>query len=579
MTSNRYTLKSTFLAMAKKGGIFIPLAFLLVQMAALRANEPDLPVVASVDAGYFPTLAEDVLLRGASDSRSLGTYSHEGPDLRAQVATDIFPYENGTNFYRRYDSFFRPLDHTLGVLTRHDAITLEGLELSGHAAETSLVIDADAGLFTRRFDPDLAHVKAGPLYFDLLWVGAGVIYSDYNGRQPLPDKVDGDNTKDGWTGYVDVAVRGLFRITDTIYISAIANLMYLPFENELAFRMGNSAIPGVYTRLNVGDTVGDWDLLFYDEFIGRPGVDLSVDADADAIDRAGRYYFGFYEDRTNEFYNDRQAFFVNRAGFRATRPVFDREWRMGARIERSDYWRTFTFEEHGKRDYLELWLQYEGSRIPFAPRVSYEYWSNDGFDSMWHRGMLNLTGRITENVIWDGELGLGANTGTVSESVRWLWEVGLRHVINRSTLHGIRVGENFMNNEILNETITARYLRYYVNQRVNKSMHLDAFMQLSDNEVTDRPGIREHTRDRVAVGLALNYRPLDFTDLRASMFYEKVDQLATTDDQHRWVWRFEWIQRLAHRLTGNVFYQYEEMDSLRRPFTEHLFGMSLRRYF
>lgn len=552
------------------------MSFLAVGDAVAQkvASEPVLPVVDDQSAGYFPTIAEDTLLRGPYDSRSLGGWlggEIEGPDTRGQVATDLFRYyDNNPDFYQRNQNFFRPINKTLGVFTPFDGWTVE----SRRNQFASFTVDANMSLLTRAFEPELAHIKAGPLYFDVLWAGAGVIYSDFNGDLTL---YEGDSNDDGWLGYVELGVRGLLRITDSIYISAIANVIYLPFENELGLQLGNSTNPGLMFRLNINDVVAGWEILFFDQFQALSGLDIFVDADSPAIDQAGRYSFGFMSDRSNDFYNNRLAYFVNTVGFHASRLFFDNEWRLNFGIEHSDYWRSFSFDDHGKSDRLILAMQYEGSVLPFAPRFSYEYWSNDGYDSLLHQVQMQLNGRITENVNWRGTVGYAFSTGDMVEQNNFTWELALEQVLTRSTIHWIGVGDGYFYNEFQSDTRSARYARYGIDQRITNKFHIDAYAQYAYQEASAND--RFPVRDRFGAGLEFHYRPLDFTDLSARAYYEQVDQSDTTDDTARWVYRLEWTQQLSSRLTGNVFYQYEEMNSLSRPFTEHLFGLSMRRYF
>ncbi len=555
---------------------FIACALLSIVSLSANSQEPvlDLPVQTDHVSGYFPTVADDILLRGPNNNRFLGinldSNSGEGSDLASMTATGIYPYEDAEpNFYRRNQDFFKPLDHAFGFFTAHDALILER---SQRFQQTSLTLDATPGIFTRQFNPDLAMIKAGPFFFDLLWVGAGVLFSDYNGDQAA--FVDDDD--DGWAGYIDLSARALFRLTDTIYLSAAANLIYLPFENELAMRFGNGRNPAIFSRLNIADVVGPWELQFYNEFKGFVGLDFFADADAPAYDRSGRYFFGFQEDSSNSFLNDRQAFFVNKVGFWASRLVFDQQWQFGINVSRSDFWRSFDFENHSKRDQISTWLGYEGSVIPFAPRFYYDLLSYDGYNSLYHRLGVELTGRLTENVHWRGMAGYAMTTGVTNENNRFIWSFALDHSITQNTRHWLELGENFFDNENVAETLTSRYIRYTLEQRFHRTFYANAFAQFADGETSSA---NLQIRDRFGAGVMLNYQPLDFTQIRGTAYYEKADQGTTTDDSNRWLYKVEIIQQLGYRLTGNLFYQYEENDRARRGYTEHLMGVSVRRFF
>ncbi|MEN3939846.1 hypothetical protein WJU23_01025 [Prosthecobacter sp. SYSU 5D2] len=547
-------------------------------VTAQTAYEPTLPASTEVQsAGYFPTITEDILLRGPSDSRSLGIGlgpdAAGGPDGRGQVASGLFRYyDNNPDFYQRNIDFFRPVNNVLGHFTPHDSFVLESQRLQ----HVSFSADASLNLFTRTFNPELAHVKLGMLYFDVLWVGSGVVYSDFKGDMPVT--VNGDDDEDGWIAYVELGVRGLVRITDSIYFSVVANVIYLPFENKLGFALGNSGNSGIDFNFAYNDTIGEWEILLYNRFTGRPGLEIFVDSSSTAFDRAGRYSFGFLTDRSNDFFNENTALFGNTVGFAASRALFGNQWRLFFDIGHGDFWQTFDFDNHGTRDFLNLAMQYEGSSIPFAPRFSYGYVSNDGYRSLLHIFELQLTGRITENIDWAGSVGYATSTGDTSENDNFIWSLSLNHDLSRSTRHGVSMGENYFQNEFISDTRFARYLRYSLDQRITSRFNAGFFAQFSENETSTTDLFP--TRDRMGMGLSLTYRPLDFTSINAFALYEQSDSdREVFDDSARWLYRIQLNQQLGHRLTGNVFYQYEEFRSDLTQFSEHVCGLSLRRYF
>lgn len=559
------------------------LACLCLSIAAFaQTTEPVLPRADSAmyattllpdGGGYFPTSGEYPLLRGASNARSLGVEGNIGPDLRMQTATGLFPYQDPEpNFYQRHPGLFRNLDHVLGVFTPHDALTIESRELR----HTALTMDANLGLLTRTFSPDLAMVKLGPLYFDLLYIGAGVIWSDFNGRQNFPD-----GQGDGVVSYIDLGFRGLFRLTDTIYLSAAGMLMYLPQSNELAFGLGYGNQSSLGIDLFFGDTWKAWDVSFTNSFFGRPGLNFYVDSWNDGYDRAGRYWFGLQQRRanpTNRFANDRGVFFGNTMAFNASRLTFGGAWRFWSSLRHFDFWRGFDFDNHSKREQLSLALAYEGSVIPFAPVFSYDMFSFDGFESLLHRFLLGLTGRLTENINWGGSVGYLFNTGSSNDSGRFLWNMNLTHNLTERTTHSLSVGEMFFTNDVVNEALTSRYISYRVTHSFARNLQFSMFAQVSDRE--NAVNGRVNTPDayeRAGGGATLSYKPLDFTSMSASILHDT--SLKPQDLYSRWVSRVALSQQLSMRLTGSLIYQYEENSNRQGGFTEHMIQLGLRRYF
>jgi len=539
-------------------------------------QEPALPETLPLVAdGFFPTLVESPLLRGAYNARSYGgTGNGVGPDNRLQTATDIFPYEQAaSNFYERNPGVFANMDRALGVFLPYDAWTLESERLR----HTALTFDANLGILTRSFSPDLATIKAGPLYFDLLYLGAGAIWSDYNGN-------NGPQKTDGFISNVNMGVRGLLRITDTIYFSLAAQLMYLPGTNEFAFSLGNGTGSAFVANLSYGDSIGPWSVTFSDNFIGRPGINFVAHTSEPGSEQAGRYYYGIRQSsaRNGNFYTQNGAFFSNKVGFSASRLVLGGQWRFWSQLYHTDFWQTFDFTNHGQREHLGLALGYEGSIIPFAPRFNYDAYTFDKFNSIRHQIGVQFTGRLTENINWTGGVGYGFATGSTSKnskSNRFFWNMQFNHTITARTLHSLAFGEGFFTNDYSNDALTARYLNYRITHSFARNLQATVFAQISDRENTVSVGSLEggNSTSRAGGGATLTYQPLDFTSINAQAVYNTSLKPANTYDY--WVWRISINQQLGMRLTGNIFYQYLENSFGQTSFSEHAIGVSLRRYF
>ena len=532
--------------------------------------EPTLPSNTAAP-GYFPTLGESALLWGPYNARSQGNFpgDEQGPDLRKQTSSGLFPYvDSNPDFYQRNQSFFRPVNQTLGWLTPQDVWTVQFSQLDN----TSLTVDGNLGFLTRSFAPELATVKAGPLYLDVLWLGAGLLWSDYNGNS-LNNSVG--NKGDGTIGYVDIGLRGIVRVSDSIYISAVADLMYLPFTNRFALRFGGSQ-PGLLTRLNYSKTIGPWDVLLYDEFTGRPSLNWFGPANVNGYDRAGRYFYGFQSTApSNSFQNSNYVRFTNTIGASLSRLVFDNSWRLWLTGQHMDYWQTYGFTNHQRVEHLGAALGYEGSRIPFAPRFTYDMYMYGGSNTIIHQALVSLTGRLTENLNWLGRAGEYFSTGSGSKGNRFIWNVDLRHSLSKNTTQTLGVGETVFNNNVVGQSILTRYIQYSINQRFTSQTYGNAFIQYADSETNL---LTNQTGRRTSFGVALNYQPLDFTRLSATVIYDKLHQNSMASD--RWRYTLTATQQLGLRLTGSVFYQYEDYQvNSPSQFSEHLIGVTLRRYF
>jgi len=527
------------------------------------------------ESGYFPTQTEAPLLRGPSNSRSLRDQGGQsgmamGPDLQMQSATGLFPYKDQEgNVYQRNPNLFRNMDHLLSFLTPNDAWTVESNEVR-HAA---LTVDANSSILTRTFSPDLAMVKAGPLYFDLLWVGAGVIWSDYNGPQNF-----GPGQGDGVTSYVGAGFRGLVRVTDTIYLSAAGSLYYLPQVNRLAFGLGYGNQNSFAVDLFFSDVWGNWDVNFSNNFAGRPGLNFYSNTGQGAQERAGRYWFGLQQNRANQFNQNSSAYFNNNIAFSASRLVLGGAWRFWSTARHVDFWRSFDFTNHSQREQLSLVLGYEGSILPFAPRFTYNAYTMNHFHSIYHQIGMSLNGRITENVNWSGYLGYLFGSGSANKQNTFLWKIGLTHNINSKSIQNISVGECLFVNDYSNDALTARYVNYSINHNFSRQLRAGFFAQISDrqNYISTSNGTNPTTAG-AGGGATLTYQPLDFTSITAAIMHSESLQPSNLYDQ--WVSRLGITQQLSMRMTGTLLYQYQENNASQNHFTEHMIMLGLRRYF
>lgn len=537
--------------------------------------EPELPgALPPVSAGFFPTQAETPLLRGAANARSGYSNGYTGPDIRAQTATDLFPYEDQSpNFYQRNPIFHR-MDQVLGVFAGQNSVTTESDRMR-HAA---LTFSANSGLLTRTFSPDLATLKAGPLAFDLLYIGAGAVWSDYNGIQNYKS-----GQGDGFVSYINLGLRGYMRLTDTIHLAAAAQLIYLPGTNELAFGMGYGSGNSLGVTLNYSDTWGAWDVMFSDRFVGRPGLNFYARTTEDGSDRAGRYWYGIQQSNSytqSNFFNNNGAFFGNTVQFAASRLVLGGRWRFMSQIDHSDFWRTFDFVGHAQREHLGLAMGYEGSVIPFAPRFTYDVYSSDRMKSFRHLFALTLTGRITENIDWGGSVGYGFATGATRGWDKFLWSMRLNQALTARTQHSLSFGENFFLNDYTNDSLSARFAGYQLSHGFARNLTMSLLAQVSDRESYASTGSTSSgiSTSRVGGGIRVSYQPLDFTSINASIFHD--ESLKPVGVFDRWISRVSINQQLGMRLTGSLFYQYlENNGSGTSQFSEHAIGFTLRRYF
>lgn len=534
----------------------------------------DVMLLPAASQGFYPT-QNDLNYLGDRDYPRRG-FEEQAADGVAQNASGIFPYQSGEqNFYTRNRGLFRPVNQALGVFAPHQAITYEPDIFPG------LAVSMDStwpNIFTRTFEPNKAHVKAGPLAFDLLWVGAGLVWSDFRG--PLNNFPAGKG--DGVVGYIDLAMRGYLRVTDSFYFSWAANLIYLPWSNELAFRTMSGAWPQMGVDFFFQKRIAGWDIYLADEFFARPGLDMFADLELRGNDQAGRYMFGYYG-RTNRtsFYDSRNVFFVNRASVQATRMLGSTDWRLWTQYQHLDFWQGWGFNNYQMRDTWEAALGYEGNAIPFAPRLAYIMTALDGYDILMHQLQLQFRGRITENVTLQTMVGYfwGSGLGPSRDDV--LWSASLDHRFSAKGAHGVQVGQQLLTDSFSPESSLASYYRYYLNYQFMKRLNISGYAQYSrgDRVASANPNlITRPDFDNYLVGTSMEFQLFDFTRLVAMSAFERTDGDSGFIRTDRWIHRLHILQQLSSRLTMECGYQFESL-SANPGFTEHMINFSVRRYF
>lgn len=526
--------------------------------------------------GFFPTQSDFALLGDRDYPRRAG-YGDQGPDAVLQNATGIFPYHSGEdNFYTRNANSFRPVNHVLGLFASQQALTYEPEIFPG------LAVSMDGSLpniFTRTFEPSKAHLKAGPLALDLLWIGGGAIWSDYKGLNNFPV-----GKGDGWVGYIDFALRGYLRLTDSLHFSWAANLIYLPGSNELGFRTMSGGWPQLGIDFYYQKRINGWDIYLADTFFARPGIDMFADLELRGQDQAGRYMFGNYgrQNRTG-FYDSKNVFFVNQSTVQATTMAGASNWRFWADYQHTDFWHTFGFEDYQMRDTWGAALAYEGNAIPFAPRLSYQLTAFDGYNSLFHQIQCQFRGRLTENVTLQTMIGY-LWTGSIRPSRDdLLWSVNLEHRFSNKGTHGFQVGQQLLTDSYTPDSVFAAYYRYHVNYQLLKRLNLSAFAQYSNG---DRINSANNTTvafsrndvDNYLVGTSLELKLFDFTRIVGMSAFEQADGDAGFPKTDRWIQRVQLLQQLSSRLTMECFYQHERFNA-NAGFSEHIINFGIRRYF
>ncbi len=471
-------------------------------------------------------------------------------------------------------SIFRPFDTRDSLFVREYGLGTYGVSLLGDVADESI----NAPFLTRRFDPELAHFKAGPLFLDVRSMGVGMLYSDYQGPRTFPE---GD--EDGLLSYIDLQLRGLVRITNNLYATLNGRVVYLPFENRLGigadgFGLGLTPI----FSANYDRMVGNWSFQVYDVLkVGNPFLLRTDMFGTDATQQAGRYTFGyiFGQDRQAPYFNSFESLVVaNTVGASASTPLQLRgdDWRLWFTAAHSDFWRTFELNDHISLDNLGTMLAYQGSVLPFAPVFHYNVISNDSFDSLAHRFFIDGRGRLTENLTLRSGAGYLVTDGYKADQSRFLWRTALDHQINSRMYQQFWLGSNFLESEFSDDLAVSRNAGYSFLTDLTSRLSGQYLMAFGDTEALD--GV--FTGQTQDYRLQFDYRLWSYTRLLFGSAYHVVDRdrqdsLPAPDPYHRWIHYVRLNQQIAARTTWWLGYQLEESSLVQ----ENLYQSGIRRYF
>lgn len=587
---------------------------------------------------WYPTDVEEPRLGGSTGSELYtrgGSTNTLGPDTKSLTKTGLWEYpQPEMNFYERHDEFFGPLENFLTVFVPGEGVYVGRSKSRSESdyvdVDPELVggVYLDFGLpFTRRYNPDRAHLKLGPSYFDLLSITAAMLYSDLDAapatRALYPD--------DGWIGALELTARGLIRFTDNVYLSAVGTVYYLD-SGRVGFYFGNGNDANTRLRVNFGinKEVGDWEFLIFDQFRTHYYLyDLYDDVEDGEIVQSGRYRFGRDNPRTaqaTDYYNDDQLYFVNDAGAVAYWDD-ETEWRLRVAGWRRDTWRTNDFIHTQGSYYGSLFLTYDRQDWRFAP--FFEYWTryDDDPESWRHVFWLGVQGPLSQNtnllarvgyvhtdgvqrsltplpafstfngvsalsgagLFADPFLNLGeipvtsifspVNSSSLADTNvdRWLWEIGVSHELGPNTEHSL-FGGAVAAEDAIGDTYVANYVRYTIFHSFTERLRASFWGQYADFQNLDAP--RGFDGNGVGIAALVSYALGDFGNISLRTLYDDINY-DLFPDLTRGIYSATLTHRLMSRLWASVSYQYSDYNFVTPSldFDEHLYVLRLTRYF
>lgn len=505
------------------------------------------PPVSTVPGGYpgYRRNASSLNYSGASES---GYYPPPSVGSSYRGSSSAYPnapaYDPAGPYAYRYEGL-TPMDGP------HDS------------AEAGFEYNADFPLFTRQFDPESAHLKVGPFYFQALWVESGVLYSDYHGPTNFAPGFE-----DGWLGYSSFRFRMAARLSPSLYMTGDGEVIYLYGTNELGFRSGIAG--GPFASIVYETEMGAWDVRVFAEIGTGSFQDVFG---SQAFDQAGRYSFGFMGRYDDGLLYDPYLF--SRVGVEATTLVSP-DWRLTLTADHTDYWIIGgdSDDDHWAREHAGVLLGAEPGRVPFSPWFSYDLYSDDYFDTAYHTVYAGGSGRLTQNVSFDGKVGYLWESGDLPNREHWLWNIGLNHRISERTSHGILAGQDFFMSDFSVDSTVSNFFQYYISHELTDRLRLHAYAQWSTDEFLTGPFVGGEYESEI-YGVWLHNT---FSDrLKGSVGYLEETRSSTQSgyEYERSLLQARFDLSLSARTSAFFLYQHEDTDL----YYEDLYMTGVRRSF
>ncbi len=443
--------------------------------------------------------------------------------------------------------------------------------------------------------------KLGPFYMDSIRVGAGMLYSDYQGRPfgIVPSQTGDDN----FAAITWVSMRLTAFVTDRFALTLQPTVYWLPLEGDVGWGIGSpfmafganfvpSSLVQMAYRASLGDT---WDFSVTEQFLATFLSNNLLDEsfflqanlfDMTPIDRVGRYRFGGggvsqfdAVGRTDFAINDQlfsgdRLFFQNYLGAN----LFGRHGggvRSALFYNRWDSWNN-NFE--GRRH----WNTIGGLIIKEGPVISpyafSQFRTMDDFNSWVGHAVVGANAKLSPSMIAYAQAGwLWADRGRRGTYDSWLALAGFKQALGPYTEHGLEGGRSPTDN--LGTQFISDYVRYFIRQALGPNLTGGLFFQKSDLQYLGGAG--QSDRELLTAGALLVANLSADTRLSFLTSYNDVDMSDIGRGWKLWTYRISLLHHFTETLQGSVLYQYQDAGAgltVADDFTEHLLyvGMSKR---
>lgn len=441
----------------------------------------------------------------------------------------------------------------------------------------------------RGFEPQNADLKIGPFFFKVRTLEVAVLHSDNINLTP-------DNRESGTIAIMALTVDLIAQITESLRLATTGTFVYFPIEGKAGvtgfglsdiYDFGLAAGPLLHTQLTWETQIGEWHVVFTDEFLAQEGI-YSNDIRSNSVlfegsrfdedSHAGRYVF--LAPQTDTFQNQRNT--NNDVAFRNDTVVLTNSIsaaadrllpgtvRLQLRVYHDDLW--YNQGNRGlpsMREGATVYLASERDNTRFKPFIRYDAFRTDEFSGVQSIFRFGISGPITDQLSLFAEGGyyfggLGSNGE--------LWDVELTHTAGPYTQESLRYARafNYFHDEI------TEGVGYSVHQILGPKLAADGYIyRLNVQELTNDNS--NFTRTEWLTGVSLTYNVGPKTTLRLTGEYAEFNP----DQTQSLIGRAELGYNFTDTLFLHFLYQYQKSTSLNfeQNYTENLFFLSLTKYF
>jgi len=440
----------------------------------------------------------------------------------------------------------------------------------------------------RGFAPENADLKIGPLYFKVLSLEAGVLYSDNINLTP-------DHQQSGTIAITALTLDVVAQITESLRLATAATFVYFPIEGKVGvagfgigdiYELGLAQGPLAHAQVTWDTDIGGWHVVLMDEFLIQQGLFSDSIQSNDVLfqgsrfdeeSRAGRYVFvapqtdvfqnGNNPNNNNRFTND-LAVYSNEISASAER-LLPGTVRLQMRVYHDDLW--YNQGNRGQpslREGASVILASERDNMRFKPFFTYEAFRTDQFDGVQSIFRAGISGPITDQLNLFAEVGY--YLGGFGDN-GLLWDVELRHIAGPYTQEALSYARafNYFHDEI------TEGVGYNIQQILGPRLTGSAYVYRLD--VSDQIDNDNFTRNEWLTGVSFAWLLGPKTTLRLTGEYASYDPVHT----EAWSGRAELGYNITDTLLLRFLYQYQKSTSQEfdQNYTENLFFLSLTKYF